>query len=132
MEIGSKEFIEFTVALARWIKGIANRSEERKAEVRAALRQVVVAVRETSAYIAHLEEGGARSHQRDAQLAATWETLHQELRAVGVNGLAKRCYVKGRIWARDRTLTDEYVARADVKLEAVERLANAALAKVGA
>jgi len=73
--------------------------DKRKKESIEALRKVVIAARKTSVYMRQVQETGNRSHDTEAELAVLWTELSFALQDLGVDKLAKRCYIKGKQWA---------------------------------
>lgn len=116
---------------ASWLSNLKRAKQARKKESIDALRKVVVAARKTSVYMRQLNETGTRSHQTEAELAVFWTELSFALQDLGVNKLAKRCYIKGKQWADPSQMDQDYLEKADVGLEKMEQLANTVLLELG-
>lgn len=110
-----------------WLNNLKRAKQARKKDSIEALRKVVLAARRTSVYMRQLNEAGARSHETEAELAVLWTDLSFALQDLGVNKLAKRCYIKGKQWADPSQMDKDYLEKADVGLEKMEQLANAVL-----
>lgn len=115
-----------------WLANLDRASEERKRQSVSALRRVVTAARQTAVYIRQLEESGLREHSLERRLAALWTELGFELKDLGMDGLAEKCQIRGRLWSdparRDRAFLD----RADSSLDRIERAALEILDDLGA
>jgi hypothetical protein len=77
-----------------------------------------------------LQETGRRIHETEAELAVLWTELGFALQDLGVDKLAKRCYIKGRQWADPNQMDKDYLEKADVGLEKMEQLANELLLEI--
>lgn len=113
-----------------WLSNLKRAKDTRKKESIEALRKVVIAARKTSVYMRQLKETGKRSHETEAELAVFWTELSFALQDLGVDKLAKRCYIKGRQWADPSQIDKDYLEKADVGLEKMEQLANEVLLEI--
>ncbi len=113
-----------------WLANLKRAKSARKQESIEALRRVVIAARKTSVYTRQLQEVGKRSHETESELAVLWTELSFALQDLGVDKLAKRCYIKGRQWADPEQIDKDYLEKADVGLEKMEQLANAMLLEI--
>lgn len=113
-----------------WLSNLRRAKETRKKESVEALRKVVIAARRTSVYMRQLQETGHRTHEIEAELAVLWTELGFALQDLGVDKLAKRCYIKGRQWADPNQMDKDYLEKADVGLEKMEQLANELLLEI--
>ena len=107
-----------------WLSNLRRAKTTRKNQSVQALRNVILAVRETAVYIRQLNETGHRDHGVESRLAVLWTDLGFTLSDLGLNKLAKRCQIKGKQWEDPTHYDREFLDRADVKLELMERLAN--------
>lgn len=106
-----------------WLANLDRASEARKRQSVEALRRVVTAARQTAVYIGHLEESGLREHSFERRLAALWTELGFELKDLGIDGLAAKCQMRGRLWSDSGRRDRDFLARADASLERIERTA---------
>ena len=112
----------------RWLGNLRRAGALRVAESRTALRGVIVAARRTRAYLRSVEETGEKNHAREGELSALWSELGFALEDLGLSKLAKRCDITGRYWSDPNTFDEAFLAKADVGLERMERLALELLA----
>ena len=61
-----------------------------------ALRAVIVAARQTQAYVRRLEDTGRQDHAEEARLAELWTELGFRLGDLKLDRLAKRCDIRCR------------------------------------
>lgn len=113
-----------------WLTNLKRAKGERKKESIAALRKVVIAARQTSVYMRRLKDIGERSHQKESELSMHWTELGFALEDLGIPKLAKRCHIKGRHWAAPEEVDLQYLEKADVGLEKMEKLANEVLREI--
>ena len=116
--------------LARWVANLDRAGAARKRESRESLKQVVLAVRKTAVYGRSLDAGEARNFDREAEIAMQWTALAIELERLGLGKLAKKCRVTGWYWENQARFDAEFLERAQVRLDQVERLALALLADI--
>ena len=109
---------------AAWLRNLSRASKNRKLESTAAVREVVLASRKTAVYLRRLRESGQRSHETELELAMIWTELGFKLNDLGLTALAKRCDIKGRHWSDPGQFDDDFLEKADVSLETMERLAR--------
>lgn len=112
----------------RWLANLRRAGRARVAESRMALRGVIIAARRTRAYLRSVEATGLKDHAQEAQLSALWSELGFALEDLDLSKLAKRCDITGRYWSDPRTFDEAFLAKADVGLERMERLALELLA----
>lgn len=113
-----------------WLTNLKRAKQERKEESKHALRQVIVASRKTTVYLRQLKDTGKRSHQIESELSVHWTELSFTLEDLGITKLAKRCRIKGKQWAEPGKTDFDYLLKADVGLEKMERLANELLLEI--
>lgn len=113
-----------------WVTNLKRANKERKKESINALRQVVVAARQTAVYMRQLEETGDKSHQVEAELSMLWTELGFALEDLGIDKLAKRCRIKGKHWEDPGKMDKEYLKKADVSLVRMEQIANEVLREI--
>lgn len=61
--------------LKQWLLNLRNAGAARKAESISALRAVIVAARQTSAYVRQLDETARQDHAEQPRLAVMWTAL---------------------------------------------------------
>ncbi len=116
--------------LKRWLANLRRAGAPRRAESVRALQNVVRAARETAVYLRQRRDTGNTDHARERELAVLWTDLGFELDRLGVRGLAKRCDVSGRYWADPEGLDPDFLDRAGVRLDEMEKLARTLLKSV--
>lgn len=109
---------------ATWLRNLSRASNKRKLESIAAVREVVQASRRTGVYVRHLRDGGDRSNETEMELSMIWTELSFTLGDLGLSALAKRCDIKGRHWSDPTQFDDDFLEKADISLETMERLAR--------
>ncbi len=107
-----------------WLSNLRRAKSERKQQSIQALRSVILATRETAVYMRQLTETRQRDHGVETRLALLWTDLGFTLSDLGLSKLAKRCQIKGKEWSDPAHYDQEFLDRADVKLDRMERLAN--------
>lgn len=75
-----------------------------------------------------LNDTSKRDYKTEADLAALWTELSFALDDLKVHKLAKRCLIYGKQWAAPTSMSEEFLAKADVGLDRVEQLASQLLA----
>lgn len=113
-----------------WLANLDRASSERKTQSIKALRGVITASRETTVYIRQMKDTGARRHDTEAHLATLWTELGFALEDIGIHKLAKRCQVSGKHWADPDHYDQDFLAKADISLDRMEKLANEILLQV--
>jgi hypothetical protein len=97
-----------------WLANLGRASKERKEQSIRALRDVIMASRETAVYIRQLKEAGNRNHDTETHLSVLWTELGFALQDIGINKLAKRCQIKGKHWANPDHYNQDFLEKADV------------------
>lgn len=128
--ITAKSLFELIRHGYRWLSNLSRAKEQRKQQSVLALRQVVIASRETAVYIRQLSDNGRRDHAVERHLATLWTRLGFALEDLGLARLAKRCRITGRHWAEPDHYDSEFLHKADVSLERMERLATEILHQI--
>jgi hypothetical protein len=121
---------ELVKHLRQWLTNLRRAGSQRKRESIDALRAVIVAARATRAYLRHLEKSAKSDRAQEAELSRMWTELGFKLSDLGLGALAKRCDVSGRYWSDPSQLEIEFLDRADIGLERMERLARQTVAEV--
>ncbi len=129
--IGAASLWQIFKHAGSWLANLARAGEVRKRQSTEALRAVISAARETAVYMRQMEDSGSRAHAVERRLAVLWTELGFRLEDLGIAKLAKRCQIKGKHWADPSHYDDNFIAKADVSLDRMERLARAILGEVG-
>ena len=108
----------------KWLLNLRRAKTERKKESIQALRQVVTASRETAVYIRQLNDNGNRDHNTERHLSLLWTDLGFALEDLGIKKLAKRFQIKGKHWSNPRHYDKEFLDKADISLDKMEKLAE--------
>jgi len=116
--------------LKQWLTNLNRASSARQRRSIEALRAVVIAARNTQAYVRLLNDTTNQDHQQEANLSEMWTELGFKLTDLGLSKLAKRCDIKGRYWADPNRFDNEFLQKADVGLERMEQLARQMLAQI--
>ena len=110
--------------LGRWLSNLQRAGDERKASSIMALRAVVIAARHTQTYVRQLADTAKQDHRTEAGLATMWTELGFRLQDLSLEKLAKRCDINGRYWADPARFDSDFLSKADVGLERMEKLAR--------
>jgi hypothetical protein len=113
-----------------WLANLNRASDQRKQQSVRALRDIISASRETAVYIRQMNDNGARDHVTESHLAVLWTELGFALEDIGIDKLAKRCQITGKQWANPESYNEEFIKKADVSLESMERLAREILHEI--
>ena len=114
----------------QWLGNLRRAKRARLEESVEALRQVITAARETAVYLRQVKEAGKPDHSVERHLTILWTRLGFTLQDLGIMKLAKRCQVTGMRWADPSRFDKDFLDKADVSLERMERLARAILAEI--
>ena len=115
---------------ASWLTNLDRAGEERKRQSVKALRDVIVAARETAVYIRQMRDTGGRDHGIETRLSVLWTELGFALQDLGIDKLAKRCQIKGKQWSNPEQYDLDFFQKADTSLERMERLAREILRQI--
>lgn len=113
-----------------WLANLDRAGKERKEQSVRAVRDVITASRETAVYIRQMKETGNRCHDTEARLSVLWTELGFALQDIGINKLAKRCQIKGKHWANPNHYDQDFLQKADISLDKMEKLANEILIQI--
>lgn len=116
---------------ATWLTNLKRASQARKTESRKAVRQIVTAARETAVYVRRLNGIEVHDHKTEARLSRLWTELAFTLEDLKIDKLAKRCMIKGKYWSNPDHYNEDFLEKADISLERMERLAREILADIG-
>lgn len=129
-EISAGLIWEILKHASSWLANLGRAGKGRKEQSIRALREVITASRETAVYLRHMKESGNRKPKTEAHLAVLWTELGFALEDIGIGKLAKRCQIKGKHWANPDHYDDDFLQKADVSLEKMEKLAIEILAQI--
>jgi hypothetical protein len=121
---------ELTKHTGTWIANLKRAKDSRKKQSIEALRKVITSSRQTAIYLRQLQEDIDRNIQKEGELSMLWTELGFELEDLGVKKLAKRCQIKGKHWENPQQSDKEYMKKADVSLERMERIAKEVLHEI--
>lgn len=128
--ISSSQLWEILKHAGSWLANLGRASRERKEQSVRAVRNVITASRETAVYVRQLKETGKRNHAMEAHLSVLWTELSFALEDIGISKLAKRCHINGKHWADPDHYDQEFLQKADVSLDRMEKLANQILIQI--
>lgn len=114
----------------KWLINLRRAKTERKQESINALRRVVTASRETAVYIRQLNDNGNRNHDTERHLSSLWTELGFALEDLGISKLARRCQMKGKHWSDPGHYDEDFLDKADLSLDKMEKLAHELLAEI--
>jgi len=77
-----------------------------------------------------LSDKGKRNHNTERRLSLLWTELGFALEDLGLSKLAKRCQIKGKHWSDPGHYSKDFLDKADVSLDKMEKLANDLLAEI--
>lgn len=123
---GAAEWNALFRHLIRWLGNLRRAGQARKVESKRALRDVIGAVRRTTVVLRAAEAGDVSPAER-AALAERWTELGFRLEDLGLSKLAKRCEIRGQHGADPDRFDADFLERADIQLERIERLARLTL-----
>ncbi|EUJ10746.1 hypothetical protein Meth11DRAFT_1574 [Methylophilaceae bacterium 11] len=131
MEILSTKLLwEILKHAKSWLTNLDRASNDRKAQSVKAVRKVITASRETAVYIRSIKDTGQPNHETEARLSVLWTELGFELQDIGIHKLAKRCQIRGKHWADPDHYDQDFLQKADISLETMEKLANEILIQI--
>ncbi|HEX6592408.1 MAG TPA: hypothetical protein VF050_10455 [Moraxellaceae bacterium] len=125
--LGADELKTLLTHVVRWLANLGRANDERKKASITAVREVILVARRTATYLRHVEQTGQQDVKQEQDLAERWTRLGFAMQDLGLGKLAKRCDIRGRAWADPAQFTPEFIEKADVSLDSIERLATAAI-----
>lgn len=123
-------FWELIKHLRRWLSNLNRANKERKKQSIESLRSVIIATRNTAIYLREISDAGKHSHSKEAKLSEQWTRLGFQLSDLGLTKLARRCEITGRYWSDPNQFDEEFLKKADISLERMEKLARQMVAEV--
>lgn len=115
---------------ARWLSNLRRAGQARKQASVNAVRELVTITRETAVYLRQINETGRQDHAIERRLTAGWTSLGFKLKDLGLTKLAKRCQITGKHWSNPGHYDDDFLDKADVSVERMEKLALELLNKI--
>lgn len=116
---------------SRWLVNLRRAKTERKTVSVRALRKVITASRETAVYVRQLSDNGNnRDHSIERHLSMLWTELGFDLEDIGIKNLAKRCQIKGKHWSNPEHYDEEFLQKADISLDRMEKIAREVLTEI--
>lgn len=112
---------------SRWLSNLRRAKVERKEASVGALRKVITSSRETAVYIRQLNDNGNPDHKTERHLSLLWTELGFALEDLGIQKLAKRCQIKGKHWSNPEHYSKDFLDKADISLDKMERIAREVL-----
>ena len=122
--INPKLLWEIFKHIQRWLANLNRAGEARQQQSRKALRNVIIAARETNVYVRQIQDTQQTDHATERHLAKCWTQLGFDLEDLRLNKLAKRCHITGKHWADPKFYSDDFLQKADISLERMETLAK--------
>lgn len=130
LTLSALELKSLLTHIVRWLANLGRANDERKKVSVSAVREVILVARRTATYLRHVEQTGQQDVQQEQDLAERWTRLGFSMQDLGLAKLAKRCDIRGRAWADPAQFSAEFLEKADVSLESIERLATQAIKDV--
>ncbi len=126
-EFSTRILIELLNHATRWLSNLRRADSQRQIQSIKALRKVITASRETSVYLRQLAATEKPDHATERHLSVLWTELGFALEDLGLDRLAKRCHVTGKHWSDPAFYDKDFLAKADISLERMERIARSLL-----
>lgn len=114
----------------QWLANLRRANEERKKQSKQALRRIITAARETDGYVRQLVDTGRRDHKTERKLSRQWTELGFELEDLGLSDLATKCQIKGKHWSNPGHYDRNFLNKADISLDRMEKIAQEILDEV--
>ncbi len=122
--LGKAAISAFMTHIERWISNLKRAGKKRKQESQACLKRVILAVRKTAVYCRSLKEGRNINYDKETEIAMEWTRLGIELEQLKLTNLAKKCRVKGWYWENHFRYDKDFLSKAQISFEQVERQAS--------
>ena len=107
----------------RWLINLHRAGRARKQASISAVRELVAIARETAVYLRQINQTGRHDHAMERRLTSGWTNLGFKLKDLGLTKLAKRCQITGKHWSNPQHYDDEFLRKADISVERMEKLA---------
>lgn len=109
--------------VCRWLVNLRRAGDARQRASIDAARATVGAARETAVYLRQMHDTGQRNHATERQLTRQWTELGFQLEDLGLSKLAKRCQITAKHWSNPQHYDEDFLDKADVSVDRMERLA---------
>lgn len=130
-EVATKAAVSaLTTHIIKWVTNLGRAGDSRKLESRVCLERVILAVRKTAIYCRSLDSGQDINYQTEAEISMEWTSLAIELDRLKLQKLAKKCRVKGWYWENQGRFDEEFLSKAQISFETVERIAAQLLSEI--
>lgn len=114
---------DFFKHACRWLVNLRRAGDARQRASIDAARATVSAARETAVYLRQIQDTGKRNHATERQLTGQWTRLGFQLEDLGLTKLAKRCQITAKHWSNPAHYDEDFLDKADVSVDRMERLA---------
>ena len=114
---------ELFVHIYRWLLNLRRAGDQRKRASVEAVRDMITATRETAVYLRQIRDTNKPDHKTESRLTRRWTQLGFRLKDLGLTRLAKRCEITGKHWSDPDHYEAEFLNKADISLERMEKLA---------
>jgi|AZIC01.1.fsa_nt_gi hypothetical protein len=125
--VSSKVLAELFNHGSRWLSNLSRAKSARKQQSVQALRKVITASRQTAVYIRQLNDTAQVDHKTERELAVLWTDLGFALEDLELNKLAKRCQITGKHWSDPKHYDEDFLYKADISLDKMEKMAKLVL-----
>lgn len=125
--LSSKVLAELFNHGSRWLSNLRRAKSARKQQSVLALRKVITASRQTAVYIRQLNDTVQVDHKTERELAVLWTELGFALEDLELNKLAKRCQITGKHWSDPKYYDEDFLDKADISLDKMEKMAKLVL-----
>ena len=130
IEVPQSTWLTLFTHLKKWAINLRRANLSRKAESTEALKDVVRAVRKTAVYLRQIKRRGERAEEKEEELSLLWTNLGFKLDELKLASLARKCQISGKHWSDPAHYSQEFLQKADVSLESIEKLALSLLQEI--
>ena len=130
IEVSPSTWLALFTHLKKWATNLRRANIERKAESTDALQDVIRAVRKTAVYLRQIKRRGESTEEKEEELSLMWTNLGFKLEELKLGGLARKCQISGKHWSDPEHYSPEFLEKADVSLESIEKLALTLLEEI--
>ena len=130
IEVPQSSWLALFTHLKKWATNLRRAKLARKAESTEALQDVNRAVRKTAVYLRQINRRGQRAEEKEEELSLLWTNLGFKLEELKLSSLARKCQISGKHWSDPEHYSPEFLQKADVSLESIEKLALVLLQEI--
>ena len=123
IEVTQTTWLALFTHLKKWATNLRRANMARKAESMDALQDVIRAVRKTAIYLRRIKRRGDRTEEKEEELSLMWTNLGFKLEDLNLSSLARKCQISGKHWSDPEHYSQDFLNKADVSLESIEKLA---------